>query len=110
MRTKKWVLSLSSWSSSNAFWMAATPPSSARDRYSLSFNSTASRCSSRDEERNTYATMNRITELKMKIVEYQRVRRTPSLFRARLSNFKGIPHSSVGVDEFILKVAVHLIS
>src|SRR5207342_3048940 len=61
-------------------------------------------------ERKTYETMNRMTELKMKIVEYQRVRRTPSFLLARLSNFKGIAHSSVGMNEFILKVPVHLIT
>lgn len=52
----------------------------------------------------------RIREFRIKIAEYQKVRWKLSVLRTRLSNFKGIPHTPVGLNEFFFEVAVDLIA
>src|SRR4030095_15495308 len=54
--------------------------------------------------------MKSVSELKIKIAEYQKVSRKARVLWTRLKNLEGIAHSPVGLNQFFLEVAVHLVA
>src|SRR2546427_3722159 len=68
------------------------------------------RLSRKDEERKLYEMIERVTELTIKIAEYQSVRRNPSFLCSRLRDPKGISYSPVRPDKFLLEIAVDFVT
>ena len=51
-----------------------------------------------------------VNELRIKMTEYHRVRRTLSFLWKCLGNLKSITGSAVGMDQLLVEIAVHLIA